>query len=55
MKKKFLIFSVVVLLVSFFYKILVRRNLSRGPINLAFLRPNGSYINVRTILKEPGK
>lgn len=55
MKKKFLIFSVVVLLISFFYKILVRRNLNRGPINLAFLRPNGSYINVRTVLKEPGK
>lgn len=54
MKKKFLIFSVVVLLMSVFYKILVRRNLSRSPINLAFLRPNGSYIKVRTVLKEPG-
>lgn len=55
MKKKFLVFSVVVFLISVFYKVLVRRNLSRSPIKLAFLCPNGSYINVRTVFKEPGK
>lgn len=55
MKKKFFIFSIVVLLISVFYKILVRRNLSRSPIDLAFFSPNGSYVNVRTVLKEPDK
>lgn len=53
MKKKIFIFSVVVLLISVCYKILVRRNLSKDPIKLSFLRPNSSYINVRTIFKEP--
>lgn len=55
MKKNFFIFSVVVLLISVFYKILVRRNLSKSPIKFALFRPNGSYISARTIFKEPGK
>lgn len=55
MKKKFFIFSVVVLLISVFYKILVIRNRSRFNFGPTFIRPNGSYIKARTIFREPEK
>ena len=51
MKKKFFIFCVFALLISFCFKILARKNQNIVPINIRFFRPNGSYINVITILK----
>lgn len=51
MKKKIFIFSVVVLLVSVLYKILVWRNVKNSPIKFALFRPNGSYVGLGTIAK----
>ena len=51
MKKKFFIFSVVILLISVFYKILVWRNVKNSPIKFAFFRPNGSYVGLGTIAR----
>ena len=55
MKKKFFIFSVVVLLISVLYKMLVIRNRSRFNFGPTFVRPNGSYIKLRTALRKPGQ
>ena len=55
MKKKIFIFSVVFLLISVLYKILVIRNRSRFHFGPTFMRPDSSYIKVRTTFKEPGK
>lgn len=53
-KKTFGIIAVVIFLMPYTYKALVRRNLKRCPIPLGFFRSNGSSVNIRTILKEPG-
>ena len=55
MKKKIFILCVAILLVSCIYKVLVIRNVSRSPLKLTFFTPNGSHVNIRTIIHEPGK
>ncbi len=55
MKKKYFILYVFVFafLISFIRRILVLRNLKKNPLGFTFLRPNGSYVNFRTIVKRP--
>lgn len=55
MKKKYFILYVFVFafLISFIRRILVLRNLKKNPLVFTFLRPNGSYVNFRTIVKRP--
>ena len=55
MKKKIFIFCVLALLISYFSKILARRKQNIIPINICFVRPNGSPVNVRTVFKKPGQ
>ncbi len=56
MKKKIFFIVVILIFAPFAYKAQVRRNLRRCPIgSMLFFRPNGSFVNVRTIIKEPGK
>lgn len=55
MKKKIFILCSIILLIPYIYKILIKRNARKNPINLAFFTPNGSHVNIRTIIKEPGK
>lgn len=55
MKKKIFILCVAVWLISIFYRLLVRKNQKLIPINMRFFRPNGSLVNIRTIIPEPGK
>jgi len=53
-KKTFIALVVVIFFMPYTYRALVRRNLKRCPIPLGFFRSNGSSVNNRTILKEPG-
>ena len=52
--KKLFITLIVIFTMPYIYRALVRRNLSRCPIPLNFYRSNGSNVNIRTIMKEPG-
>lgn len=54
MKKKFLVLCVAILFLPYIYKAFVRRNVLRFPLGPTFLSPNGSHINIRTIIHEPG-
>lgn len=53
-KKHFILYALVLtFLISCIRKILVLRNVQKSPIGFTFLRPNGSYINFRTVVKKP--
>ena len=54
MKKKIFVLGIIVLLISDL-KILARRRRNIIPINICFVRPNGSHVNMRTVFKEPGQ
>lgn len=55
MKKKLFVLGIIALLISFFMKMSARKKRNIIPINLCFVRPNGSHVNVRTVFKEPGQ
>lgn len=55
MKKKYIILCAVFLLIPCIYKLLVRKNVLKSPSRVAFFTPNGSHVNIRTIIHEPGK
>lgn len=54
-KTKKIILCVAILLTPCIYKKLVYRNISKSPIGPRIRTPNGSHVNIRTIIHEPGK
>lgn len=56
-KKLFLVICslVVIALIPNIYRILVQKNLSRCPGQLAFFRKTGSRVNTKTVFHESGE